>query len=589
MTLAELLALIANLAALSDDELAQLDENLVAAAEERATAETDEQLEELEQILAATEAVRAEAEQRETAATERAARAEAALQAIRGETPGGDGEPDAGEAGGAEDEDDGSADEEPNGGEPAPEDAETAPVEDAAGQPEQIAASGSRAPRISRVAARRPASMTPRRDAHPAQTAPLPALGLVASANLAGFTAGERIDDAEKLATAFWAGVQTTAGYRHGPRVKVPIARAGSERPEDLGWTADRILDSNVRENARKISAIQSPAAITAAGGICAPPPVNYDLPVLAGTEARPVRDDMLVRFGADRGGVVTLPPPVLTDLDDAISIWTEANDANPSDPATKPCLTVDCPTEDETLVQAIVNCLQFGNFRARFFAEQIEAWVRMAAVNHARVAENESLTKIGTGSTQVTHGQLLGTIPDVLAGLSLASAAIRSRHRLGRAFPLRFGFPEWLLENMRTDEARRIPGTATTDERYALAEANIMRWFSARNINATPFHDGESGQVFGPQGDGPLIGWPSTAVTYLYPEGSWLFLDGGTLDLGIVRDSVLNGTNDFQMFSESFEATHFHGVESYRLTMDICPDGTVSGTSDIDPCTTGS
>jgi hypothetical protein len=584
MTLAELLALIANLAAMTDEELATLDENLVAAAEERSAAASDTQLEELEQIQAAVEQVRTEAANRETAAADRAARAEAALQAIRDETTDpGDGEGDEGD--GETPEGDGEESDTPEG--ETPEGEEPAPVEGET--PAQIAASGAqRAPRISRVAARRPASMTPRREAHPAQTATLPELGLVASANLAGFTAGERIDDAEKLANAFWAGVQTTAGYRHGPRVKVPIARAGSERLEDLGFTPDRILDSNVRENARKISAVTSPNAVVAAGGVCAPMPVQYDLPVLAGSEARPVRDEMLTRFGADRGGVVTLPPPVLTDLDGAITIWDNDTDTTPGG-STKACLTVDCPAEDETLVQAIVQCLQFGNFRARFFAEQIEAWMRLAAVNHARRAENESLSTIGSGSTQVTHGQILGSIPDVLAGLDLASAGIRSRHRLGRMFPLRFGFPEWLLANMRTDEARRIPGTVTTDERYALAEAKILQWFAARNINPTIFLDGESGQVFGPQGDGPLVGWPSTVVTYLYPEGSWLFLDGGTLDLGIVRDSVLNGTNNFQMFSETFEATHFHGVESYRLTMDICPDGTVSGTSDIDPCSTGS
>lgn len=37
-------------------------------------------------------------------------------------------------------------------------------------------------------------------------------------------------------------------------------------------------------------------------------------------------------------------------------------------------------------------------------------------------------------------------------------------------------------------------------------------------------------------------------------PTGSLQLLDGGTLDLGLVRDSTLNTSNDFQMFSETFK-----------------------------------
>ncbi len=585
MTLAELLALIANLAAMSDEELADLEANLEAAAEERADAATDEALDELVQIRDAVRAVRTEASERAEASAERRAQAQAALEEIRAED--GDGPEDEENADDAGDGEEGGESDAGDGNEDAAGDGEEDGGATSEDQQEQLAAGAApRPPRIARVAARRPAAVSPRT---PAPMASLPALGLTASANLPGFTAGERIDDVGKLADAFWSAVQSTAGYRHGPRVKVPIVRAGSERPQDLGWPEERILDGNVRGNMRKINDVTAPRSIVAAGGICAPSPVQYDLPILQGTDDRPVRDDMLVRFGADRGGVVTLPPPVLTDLDGAITVWTSTNDENPTDPTTKPCLEVTCPAEDETIVDAIVNCLQYGNFRSRFFGEQIEAWMRLAAVNHARVSEVRSLTTIGTGSTQVTHGQLLGTIPDIIGGLRLASAAIRNRHRLGQSFPLRFGAPFWLYDQMAVDEARRLPGGGTLDEQYALGQASVNRWLAAMNLNVTWFEDGETGQIFGPQGDGPLVGWPSTVVTYLYPEGSWLFLDGGTLDLGIVRDSVLNSTNDVQVFSETFEATHFHGVESYRLTFDTCPDGSVSSTVDIDPCSTGS
>ena len=46
----------------------------------------------------------------------------------------------------------------------------------------------------------------------------------------------------------------------------------------------------------------------------------------------------------------------------------------------------------------------------------------------------------------------------------------------------------------------------------------------------------------------------PAEVAWTLYPQGTFLAMDGGTLDLGIIRDSVLNSTNDFQIFAETFE-----------------------------------
>jgi hypothetical protein len=58
----------------------------------------------------------------------------------------------------------------------------------------------------------------------------------------------------------------------------------------------------------------------------------------------------------------------------------------------------------------------------------------------------------------------------------------------------------------------------------------------------------------------------------FLFPPGSWLFLDGGELDLGIVRDSTLSATNDFESFAETWEAAAFVGSESLAVTSTVCP-----------------
>ena len=40
-------------------------------------------------------------------------------------------------------------------------------------------------------------------------------------------------------------------------------------------------------------------------------------------------------------------------------------------------------------------------------------------------------------------------------------------------------------------------------------------------------------------------------------------FLDAGRLDLGVVRDSTLDATNDYEVFTEQFESVAFRGFAS--------------------------
>ena len=59
------------------------------------------------------------------------------------------------------------------------------------------------------------------------------------------------------------------------------------------------------------------------------------------------------------------------------------------------------------------------------------------------------------------------------------------------------------------------------------------------------------------------------------------MFLDGGTLDLGIIRDSTLVGTNDYKMFVETFEGVAKVGVESLKVTSTINVNGVAAALRD--------
>lgn len=479
-------------------------------------------------------------------------------------------------------------------------------VEPVVAEPELIAATGAvvppavapvRAPVVTHLRARGPIVPRP---AAPVVISDDPAeWNLVASANAPGINAGQRVTNEKQLAAMLinaWESTRNFVPTPGAPEMKLSLATSGSRDRVAQAYGEDRYLDTNEFENERKMNEATSlarrearyeeRAAIVASGGICAPQQVNYDLPTI-GTNERPVRDGLMQRFGADRGGIRTLGVPILSDVTSAVGVWTEATDQNPGQ-AVKGCMTLACPSETQDLVEAIYWCLKVGNFRARYFPEQIRATMQLLLTWQARFAERRRIANIATGSTQVTTASVFDTNADVMAILDHSVARFRSYWR-DRTIPLELGVPAWLFDNMRASAARQAP-FGTQAETMALADAEIMRWFAVRRLIPTLLLDGETGQEFGAQHDGGLVPWPSHAYCYLFPVGTWLFLDGGELDLGMVRDSTLVQTNDFKMFAETFEGSHFHGVESQRLDIDVCPSGVRQANAVVSGiCTSGS
>jgi hypothetical protein len=340
-----------------------------------------------------------------------------------------------------------------------------------------------------------------------------------------------------------------------------------------------RTLGRDAGVNAARIGGVTGPEALVASGGICGPSAPLYAIEQLA-TDRRPVRDTALAHFGADRGGVVTFSPIELADLASGVGVWTNAMDIDASDGTpTKATVVLNCPTETETLVQAITASVTFGNFRARFFAEQIDASMKVLAAAHARLAEQTLLTTMAAGSVAVTTAKALGASRDVLETLDRAIASMRARQRMSEEQRLRLVAPSWLRNMIRADVARELPGAPT--ERLAMADTELATWLRVRGVEATWSLDMDVSWA-NTQAAGALLAWPTTTRALLYPEAAWLFLNGGSLDLGVIRDSTLTSTNDAQSFMETFEGCVLTGPESLVITMTIAPTGDTSGTVDL-------
>ena len=390
-------------------------------------------------------------------------------------------------------------------------------------------------------------------------------VAITAGADIPGVTAGSNFNTMSDVAEAFSKRLHGLRRVSGGDGEQHIVASFSTQYPEALQ------LGTNAEENWAKIQEVASPAAMIASGGYQSPYATRYDV-FAVGTNARPVRD-ALPAFQADRGGIRFIQPPVLSDYGNAVGVWTTALDTayvtnSYVSSATKSNLVVTPATETTAVADAVTLQLQFGNLQTRAYPELIARHNELGLIQHAREAEENLLSKLTSGSTAVTTTSVLGLAADFMLQVGRAAAAYRSRHRMEPDAQLRVVAPYWVKAAIRADYALQMPG----DGAVAVSDAEIEGALAARGVNVT-WHLDDS-NFYGSQGASALNEFYDTFIWYIFAEGTFLFLDGGSLDLGIIRDSTLVGTNDYKMFVETFEGIAKVGVESLKVTSTIAVNG---------------
>jgi len=390
-------------------------------------------------------------------------------------------------------------------------------------------------------------------------------VAITAGADIPGYTAGSTINNMSEVAEAMSKRLHGLRRVNGGDGEQHIVASITTQYPEE------RTLSTDAESNWKKVQNVVGPEALVAAGGHQAPFEVKYDIFGI-GTTARPVRD-CLPRFQADRGGIRYIVPPVLSSYGNAVGIWTAANDsAETPDPAAKLSLTVTAATENTVATDAVTLQLQFGNLLTRAYPELIARHNELGLIQHAREAEGQILTRLTALSTAVTSSSIIGVARDFLVQVGRAASAYRGRHRLEADAPLRVIAPYWIKDAMAADLVLAAPG-----DNMLNAYGEIDGYLAARGVNIC-YHLEEP---TGAQGSGAMNEFGDTLTWYMFSEGTFLFLDGGTLDLGIIRDSTLVGTNDYKMFVETFEGVAKVGVESLKVASTIAVNGTAAALRD--------
>jgi hypothetical protein len=413
-------------------------------------------------------------------------------------------------------------------------------------------------------------------------------VAITAGADIPGYTAGTNLTDMNEVASAMEKRLHTLRRVNGGDGEQHIVASLTVQYPES------RTLTTDAESNALKITAAaEESQALVASGGHGAPFEVKYDIFGLGSTTDRPVRD-ALPRFQADRGGIRFVTPPSFitynaTDANsynyrDAVGVWTAANDsAETPSPSTKLSMTVTSAAENTVSTDAVTLQLQFGNLMTRAYPELIARHNELALVQHAREAELNLLDKISAGSTAVNAhvatteaANLIGFARDFLVQVRKAAVAYRSRHRIDAGTRLKAIVPAWIYDAMAADLALNMPGDGT----LGVGEAEIKGYLSSSNVDMVSSLDlnaflGQAGSA------ARLLEFPDQITWYLFAEGTFLFLDGGTLDLGIIRDSTLVGTNDYKMFIETFENVAKVGIESLAITSKLSINGVAAALRD--------
>jgi hypothetical protein len=188
----------------------------------------------------------------------------------------------------------------------------------------------------------------------------------------------------------------------------------------------------------------------------------------------------------------------------------------------------------------------------------------------HARTAETFLLDRIKALSINVTAAKVIGAYADLVRSLVTAAAGVRYRLRMDRTARFQAFAPAFLLDILAADTA------STPFDRFQ-AQSELAAALDRYGISITWTLDVATGaEAFSAEEAGVLDALPNAIEIALHPAGEFIHIDSGSLELGIVRDSTLNSTNDHQLFGESFENVARLGPEQGALwiTASLCPTG---------------
>lgn len=303
--------------------------------------------------------------------------------------------------------------------------------------------------------------------------------------------------------------------------------------------------------------------SLTASGGWCAPSETVY------GFTERSCPDMLwdLPEVQLNRGGLRFFREPIL-DVNAMTWVHTEQDDVAGN---TKPCFVIPCPTPLEVRAEAQGVCLQYGILTSRFFPELIDMYVRQSMVAHEIRMKTRAYDQARAAATAVTTTASFAAFSAVYGAVALHAADMIERFNLCEGTALEVVFPFWTRNLFLADIARQ-QGRDIADLDPGIIAAAFARlgvsvqW--ARGL-APDVPTNIGGAV-------PAVAWPADVEFLIHEAGAFQLGRGPEVNLGIIIDSTTMATNDAKQFSEEAVALIDRAGTARRVTVTVCPNGTV-------------
>lgn len=403
---------------------------------------------------------------------------------------------------------------------------------------------------------------------------PSPSKALVASAGPALHSNHPRgFDSPTELATAM---MKQWSGYGSG-KINDQALSATFNTLDNYKYQVKGDVEHDARVIDEMLREVKTSGALVASGGFCAPAEPVYEFFSISD------RDGMiqLPTVGAPRGQLVYPVSSSFADIQ-ATAAWNAAlgnQHTNAEDIAatTKPTYAVACPTTTTCAVAAYTNILQFGNFAQRFYPESVAHAIAESMTFSAHKVNGTLIGLMVSASTAHNGGDTGGGgLVNVANIINFEAMKYRDEYRMSPSARLTLVSPAWVRDALVADLIAR---QSTTD--MGNARARVVAVFESILVDVQWVQDWQSPADGVPSADDN--GWRTAADFMLFAPGTFVRMDQGTLDLGIVRDSTLNATNDFQIFTESFEGICEVGHDSWLIDdVTICPRGITAGTATL-------